>query len=93
MTSKFDWPLMHESISRSDKDKLIEFINEPNVRFTNGNKVKEFEYSWSNWIGSKYSVFVNSGASANDLTLMALSELYGVGEIIVPPLTWVSDIS
>jgi len=93
MMSKFNWPLMHESISQSDKNKLIEFINEPNVRFTNGNKVKDFEQSWSNWIGSEYSVFVNSGASANDLTLMALSELYGVGEIIVPPLTWVSDIS
>ena len=91
--SKFTWPLMHESISRIDKDKLIDFINKPNVRFTNGNKVKEFEYSWSKWIGAKYSVFLNSGASANDLTMMAFSELYGVGEIIMPPLTWVSDIS
>jgi CDP-6-deoxy-D-xylo-4-hexulose-3-dehydrase len=84
---------MHESISRIDKDKLIDFINKPNVRFTNGNKVKEFEYAWSKWIGAKYSVFLNSGASANDLTMMAFSELYGVGEIIMPPLTWVSDIS
>jgi len=91
--SKFTWPLMHESISRIDKDKLIDFINKPNVRFTNGNKVKEFEYAWSKWIGAKYSVFLNSGASANDLTMMAFSELYGVGEIIMPPLTWVSDIS
>jgi CDP-6-deoxy-D-xylo-4-hexulose-3-dehydrase len=36
---------------------------------------------------------LNSGSSANDLTMMALRELRGPGEVIVPPLTWVSDIS
>ncbi len=41
----------------------------------------------------KYSVLVNSGASANLLTLAALREQAGGGEIIVPPLTWVSDIA
>ena len=41
----------------------------------------------------KNSVFVNSGASANLLTLTALRETRGLGEVIVPPLTWVSDIT
>jgi CDP-6-deoxy-D-xylo-4-hexulose-3-dehydrase len=36
---------------------------------------------------------LNSGASANELTLLALNYIYGEGEIIVPPLTWISDIS
>jgi CDP-6-deoxy-D-xylo-4-hexulose-3-dehydrase len=36
---------------------------------------------------------LNSGSSANDLTMMAIRELKGSGEVIVPPLTWVSDIS
>jgi CDP-6-deoxy-D-xylo-4-hexulose-3-dehydrase len=36
---------------------------------------------------------LNSGSSANDLTLLALKYLVGGGEVIVPPLTWVSDIS
>src|SRR5262249_1639469 len=40
-----------------------------------------------------HSVFVNSGSSANLLTLAALKELQGGGEIIVPTLTWVSDIA
>jgi CDP-6-deoxy-D-xylo-4-hexulose-3-dehydrase len=93
MNKDFNWPLMHDAISREDKDGLINFINEPNVRFTNGLKVKEFESLWSNWLGVSKSIFVNSGASANDITMMALAEIYGVGEIIVPPLTWVSDIS
>jgi CDP-6-deoxy-D-xylo-4-hexulose-3-dehydrase len=55
--------------------------------------VRKFEKEWSNWLGVEYSVFVNSGSSANDLTMMALKEIYGSGEVIVPPLTWVSDIS
>ena len=36
---------------------------------------------------------VNSGASANELTMLALNYIYEEGEIIVPPLTWISDVS
>jgi CDP-6-deoxy-D-xylo-4-hexulose-3-dehydrase len=36
---------------------------------------------------------VNSGASANELTMMALKYIYGKGEVIVPPLTWISDVA
>jgi CDP-6-deoxy-D-xylo-4-hexulose-3-dehydrase len=38
-------------------------------------------------------VFINSGSAANELTMLALKYLYGEGEIIVPPLTWVSDVN
>lgn len=93
MTNQYNWPLMHDAVLAEDKNKLIEFLNIPNVRLTNGSKVQEFEKAWSEWLGVKHSLFVNSGASANDLTMMALFEMYGPGEVIVPPLTWVSDIS
>jgi CDP-4-dehydro-6-deoxyglucose reductase, E1 len=46
-----------------------------------------------NGLGVKHSLFVNSGASANELTMLALKYIYGGGDIIVPPLTWISDIS
>jgi CDP-6-deoxy-D-xylo-4-hexulose-3-dehydrase len=36
---------------------------------------------------------VNSGSSANLLTMSVLKILYGKGEIILPSLTWVSDIN
>jgi CDP-6-deoxy-D-xylo-4-hexulose-3-dehydrase len=62
-------------------------------KLTNGPKVLEFEKKWSEWLGVKYSLMLNSGASANELTLLALKYMYGDGEIIVPPLTWISDIS
>ena len=40
-----------------------------------------------------YSVFVNSGSSANLLTMTVLRILYAKDEIILPALTWVSDIN
>ena len=53
----------------------------------------EFENAWGGWLGTKYNLMVNSGASANELTMLALAHLIGEVEIIVPPLTWISDIS
>ena len=93
MNSDFYWPLMHDAITTEDRTDLIEFLSNENNRLTNGVKVVEFEQLWSNWLGVKYSVMVNSGASAHDLTLLALKELHGIGEVIVPPLTWVSDVA
>ena len=93
MMNSFSLPLMNNNISRSDLDKLIEYLKQDNPRLTNGPKVREFEELWSKWLGVKYSVMLNSGASANDLTIKAVKELKGVGEVIVPPLTWVSDIA
>ena len=49
---------------------------------------------WSAWLGVKHSVFVNSGASANLLTMAILKIRHPEGgEVIVPPLAWVSDIA
>lgn len=87
------WPLMKNNILESDLLELIEFLKLPDPKLTHGRKVKEFENAWSNWLGVKYSVMVNSGASANDLTMMALREIHGIGEVVVPGLTWVSDVS
>ena len=36
---------------------------------------------------------MNSGSSANLLTLQTIKIIYGTGEVIVPPLTWISDIA
>lgn len=86
------FPLMAENITRSDLAEVIRFL-ETMPRLTQSAKVREFETAWSRWLGVKHSVYVNSGASANFITIGALKYLYGTGEIIVPPLTWVSDIS
>ena len=89
----FSWQLINDSITDSDKKALTNFINTPNQRFTNGAKVKEFEQAWSDYLGCEYSVFVNSGASANYIMASIMKEEKGLGEVIVSPLGWVSDVS
>ncbi len=88
-----DLPLMKDNITREDLDTLIQFLKQKDPMLTQGKNVLEFEREWSKWLGVKYSVFVNSGSSANLITLAALRESAGTGEIIVSPLTWVSDIA
>ena len=90
---KLDWPLMRNNITRNDLDCLIEFLQQDDPILTQSTNVREFERDWSKWLGVKHSVFVNSGSAANLITLAALRQLKGNGEVIVPTLTWVSDIA
>ena len=90
----FFHPLMENNISEQDISAVFTFLKKNKKRiFTQSEKVSQFEKSWSRWLGVKYSIFVNSGSSANLLTLLAVKILYGKGEIILPTLTWISDIA
>jgi CDP-6-deoxy-D-xylo-4-hexulose-3-dehydrase len=93
MNENLNWPLMADNITRADLDAVIAHLRQDDPRLTHGAHVAAFEREWSEWLGVQHSVMVNSGASANLLSLTALRELRGPGEIIVPPLTWVSDIA
>jgi CDP-6-deoxy-D-xylo-4-hexulose-3-dehydrase len=90
---RFSWPLMNNNIIREDLDSVVEFLNGDIPVLTQSANVAAFEEEWSRWLGVKYSVFVNSGSSANLVTMAIVREMFGPGEIIVPPLTWVSDIA
>ena len=90
--NSFNWPLINDNVSPSDRKVLSDFILS-GERLTNGPKVKEFEKIWSEWLGTKHSVMVNSGASANYISIAMVKELKGVGEVIVPPIGWVSDLA
>ena len=94
MKTKIRFPLMRNNILKKDLDHVIRYLKKPDPILTNGKKVKEFEENWSKWLGVKYSVFVNSGSSSNLLSMSILKTKFPKGgEVIVPPLTWVSDIS
>jgi CDP-6-deoxy-D-xylo-4-hexulose-3-dehydrase len=88
-----DWPLMRNNITREDLDVLIAFLRQNDPTLTSADQVRAFEEEWSQWLGVKHSVMVNSGSSANLISMSVLRELRGEGEVIVPPLTWVSDIA
>jgi len=84
--------LMENNITSDDNQSVIRFLKR-NPVLTNNKKVLEFEKKWSKWLGIRYSIFVNSGSSANLLSISYLKTIYKKGEIIVPSLTWVSDIT
>lgn len=88
------FPLMRNNILRADLDAVIEHLKQEDPMLTHGANVRAFETEWSEWLGVKYSVFINSGASANLLTMAILKIRHAQGgEVIVPPLAWVSDIA
>lgn len=91
--NNLDWPLMRNNILPSDARAVADFLLPEVPILTQSSQVEAFEQEWSRWLGVDFSVFVNSGSSANLLTITALRELYGLGEVIVPTLTWVSDIA
>jgi CDP-6-deoxy-D-xylo-4-hexulose-3-dehydrase len=88
------YPLMRNNILREDLDAVIAHLRQDDPILTHGPHVRAFEDEWSQWLGVRHSVFVNSGASANLLTMALLKIRHPEGgEVIVPPLTWVSDIA
>jgi len=88
----YKWQLMSNNILPKDKKVLTQFIKKSH-KFTNGPKVIEFEKKWSKWLGVKYSTFVNSGASANLISINILKNLNSKKkEIILPAFTWSSDV-
>ena len=93
---KINHKLMEDNINKSDLLSVKNFLNRKNIILTQNKKVDEFEKKWSKWLGVKYSTYVNSGSSANFISvsiLKILNKNKNRNEIIVPTLTWVSDIN
>ena len=89
-------PLMKNNFTRSDMNAVKKVISVKNLVLTQSKNVRQFENKWSRWLGVKYSTFVNSGASANFITLAILkhsNKNKNKNQIIVPSLTWISDVA
>ena len=90
-----NWPLQENFLDKKSINSLCNFIKK-NKRLTQFKKVKEFENKFSKWNGSKYSVLVNSGSSANLIIIESCKEIYkwkNNDEIIVPSVTWPTTIT
>ena len=93
---KINHSLMHNNLTEKDMSAIKKLINKRNIILTQSKQVEKFESKWSRWLGVKYSTYVNSGSSANFLTIAILKQLNKnkfKNEIIVPTLTWVSDVN
>lgn len=89
------WKLQENVVDDADLDALVDFIRHTK-RFTQFTKVKDFEAAYSAWQGCRYSVYVNSGSSANLLLVYAHKELGGWqpgDEVIVPAVTWPTTVT
>ena len=86
--------LVKDTIDSEDIKKLISWL-ETNPRLTKGQLNVQFEKEWSEWLGKKYSVFVNSGSSANLAALysLLLSGKLRNNKIIVPAVSWVTTVT
>lgn len=86
---------MGETITFSDRLKMAYFALTAK-KFTNGEKVKKFESEWNEWLGSKHSLYVSSGSTANLLLVDSVKEMYGLksgDKVLVPACTWVTNIA
>ena len=86
--------LAEDTIDSKDIDRLIAWLKGA-PRLTKGEVTLEFEARWSGWVGKRYSVFNNSGSSANLLMYAAL-DLSGRlknKKVIVPSVGWVTSVA
>jgi CDP-6-deoxy-D-xylo-4-hexulose-3-dehydrase len=88
--------LVSDTIGKNDVNSLIEWLSQDEIpRLTKGELTVELENKWASKIGTKYSVFVNSGSSSILLTLAALkhSNRLKNNKIVIPSLSWATDLS
>ena len=80
-------------------EEVIESIDSLlNTCVTMGKKVKQFEEKFAAYVGRKHAIMVNSGSSANLLSLAILTnpkfskKLNSGDEVITPALTWSTTV-
>ena len=93
MENELQISIINKHLEKEEYDALQNVIESNN--FTMGEKVKQYEKNFANFIGSSYSIMVNSGSSANLLMIAALFytkknelKLKRGDEIIVPAVSW-----
>ena len=88
--------LVSDTINKEDIKYLVEWLSQDEIpRLTKGDLTIELEKKWAKKIGTKYSVFVNSGSSSILLSLAAFlySKKIKNKKIVIPSLSWATDVS
>ena len=86
--------LVDDTITQKDLDAVSDWLRS-GPRLTKGNLTVQFENAWSEWVGCKHAVFVNSGSSANLAIIYALTltEKLKNKKIVYPCLSWVTTVA
>lgn len=88
--------LVSDTINKDDINELIKWLSQDKIpTLTKNSLTVELEKKWSDKIGTKFTVYVNSGSSAILLTLAALMQLNRLKnkKIVIPALSWATDLS
>jgi len=80
--------LSRPDINELDKEKVLEVLNTPNLSL--GPKLSEFEKKFSDYIGTKYTIAVNSGTSGLHLCIKSLDLKYG-DEVLTTPFSFIAS--
>lgn len=91
---KIKYPLAKETINNQDINALCDWLK-TYPRLTKANLTLEVESKWAKYIGTEYSVFSNSGSSANLLMIYAAMAAGRINnkKIAVPAVGWCTTIS
>jgi CDP-6-deoxy-D-xylo-4-hexulose-3-dehydrase len=90
----YKWPLNKNNFNFLDKLKICGFILNQKNRWTQDVQVKNFEKKFAQYVGCKYSVFVSSGSTANDLIAQYYKSISGDKKIVIlPSTTWQTSCS
>ena len=85
--------LMEDSIGKEEINAISNCLK--SGEYTQGKVVDEFEKKFAKWNGSKYTIMVNSGSSANLLMVSVMKKKYSLkdgDEVLVPNVTWPTTV-
>lgn len=88
-------PLTQNTINKQEINNLINWLS-TYPKLTKGDLTVEFEKKWSEFMNVEYSIFVNSGSSANLLMVYYYLEAGLIkrnDSIIIPSLSWATTLS
>ena len=90
---KINHPLSVDTWDKNELSAIVDVLKSNSL--TQGKYVKKFEKKFSDFLGTKYSIMVNSGSSANLLMIASLfftknrnRKLKRGDEVIVPAIGW-----
>lgn len=86
--------LAEATIDRQDREEVAAWLLS-DAQLTQGPLVRELERQWSEWLGRRFSVFVNSGSSANLIAFYAAMQagLFPTGKVVVPAIAWATTVA
>ena len=94
--SQAKYPLLTNAFSKQDLSEAIKVIKTGQI--TMSKVTKNFEQKFAKFVGDKYALMVNSGSSANLLSVYAACSPYRKkkfkrnDEVIIPSLCWSTSL-